>query len=153
MDVTIRKAETRDIPGLIILNDEFNGCGATFDSMKASFESNNEIVYVAAVNGTVVGFICGLFWQSICYAEGFQGIITELFVNEDYRRNSIATKLIQALELEFVNHNVQEITLATPVTNSVGRCFYESCGYSDRKEMVYDKILGVRMDNINDLVL
>lgn len=142
MDVIIRRSEIRDISDLIKLNDEFNGHGATFDSMKESLEkSKNEVVYIAAVNDTVIGFICGIFWQSICYSEGLQGIITELFVSEQNRRNGIATKLIQALELEFVHLDVREITLVTPITNTVGRKFYESCGYSDEKEMKYQKTL------------
>ena len=36
MNVVIRKAETCDILDLIKLNDELNGPGATFDSMKDS---------------------------------------------------------------------------------------------------------------------
>ena len=142
MDVIIRKAEIRDIPDLIKLNDEFNGPGATLDWMKDSLmNSKNEVVFIAAVNDIVVGFICGIFWQSICYTGGFQGIIMELFVHEKYRRIGFATKLVKALEIEFVNLNVSEITLVTPITNTVGRYFYESCGYSDEKEMKYRKLL------------
>ena len=141
MDVIIRKAESRDIPDLIALNDEFNGVGSTIMSMEEALKADNEIVIVAVVAGKVVGFICGLYWRSICYADGFQGIITELFVNENYRRNGIAAKIIAGLEDEFVCLNVREITLATPLDNYVGRKFYESCGYNDREEMVYDKTL------------
>ncbi|MCL1858993.1 MAG: GNAT family N-acetyltransferase [Oscillospiraceae bacterium] len=142
MEMIIRKADICDIPDLIKLNDEFNGPGVTLDWMKDSLmNSKNEVVFIAAVNDMVVGFICGIFWQSICYAEGFQGIIMELFVNEKYRRKGLATKLVQALEKEFVNLNVSEVTLVTPITNTIGRYFYENCGYSDEKEMKYRKLL------------
>lgn len=142
MDVVVRKAKIFDIPDLILLNDALNGYGATYDSMKESLiNSKNEIVFSAIVNYRVVGFICGIFWQSICYSDGFQGIIMELFVDENYRRKGIAKQLIQALEFEFINLGVREITLVTPITNIAGRGFYESCGYNDEKEMKYGKIL------------
>ena len=142
MDVIIKKAEICNIPDMIKLNNELNGHGATFESMEDSLmNSKNEIVFVAAVNNRVVGFICGIFWQSICYAGGFQGMIMELFVDEKYRRNGIAAKLIQALEYEFIRCNVCEITLVTPINNTIGKKFYESQSYNDEKEMKYKKYL------------
>ena len=142
MDIIVRKAEIRDIPDLILLNDELNGQGTTFDSMKDSLmNSKNEIVFIAATNDKVIGFICGIFWQSICYSGGFQGIIMELLVSEKYRRKGIATKLIKEIEHEFIRINVCEITLVTPITNTVGRKFYESQGYNDEREMKYRKYL------------
>ena len=142
MNSIIRKAEICDIPDLIKLNDEFNGAGATFDSMKDSLlNSKNEVVFVAIVDDVVVGFICGIFWQSICYSEGLQGIIMELFVAESHRKMGLATKLVQSLECEFMRLDIREITLVTPLTNIAGRKFYESQGYIDENEMKYGKEL------------
>ena len=140
MEIIVRKPEICDISDMIKLNDEFNGVGCTVESMKGSLvNSKNEIVYVAVVDEKVVGFICGLYWQSICYADGFQGIVTELIVSEKYRRNGIATKLIQALELEFIHIDVREIVIETPVTNIAGKSFYENCGYIGKTAMKYEK--------------
>ena len=141
MNVIVRKAEIRDVPDLIKLNDVFNGAGSSVETMNESLDNNqNELVYVSVIDDLVVGFICGIYWKSICYADGFQGIITELYVDEQYRRKGIATQLIKALENGFYNLNVIEITLATPLDNVAGRKFYERNGYKDRKEMVYDKM-------------
>jgi len=61
MNVTIRKAQARDIPELVKMNDTFNGVGcSTYEHMKESLEANrNEVVLVAICNGAIVGFACG----------------------------------------------------------------------------------------------
>ena len=142
MDAIIRKPESRDISGLIQLNDAFNGVGCTVESVADALNnSTNEIVFCAVVNNVVVGFICGMYWHSICYSEGHQGIITELIVNENYRRNGIAKKLIKALEAEFTRVNVREIVIETPVSNTEGRGFYENVGYVGETTMKYEKSL------------
>jgi len=142
MDAIIRKPESRDISGLIQLNDAFNGVGCTVESVADALNnSTNEIVFCAVVNNVVVGFICGMYWHSICYSEGHQGIITELIVNENYRRNGIAKKLIKALEAEFTRVNVREIVIETPVSNAEGRGFYENVGYVGETAMKYEKSL------------
>ena len=142
MNVIIRKPETQDIFGLIQLNDVLNGVGCTIESVKNALEnSTNEIVFCAVVDSVVVGFACGIYWNSICYAGGHQGIITELIVHENYRRNGIAKKLIAALETEFIRVDVREIVIETPVSNAGGRKFYESVGYIGEKAMKYEKSL------------
>ena len=45
MEIVIRKPEPHDIPGLIALNDIFNGKGSTYESVKHSLENSaNEMV-------------------------------------------------------------------------------------------------------------
>ena len=141
MDITVRKAEVCDIPDMIKLNDEFNGAGATIDSMKQSLENNDrEIVLVAVDGNQTIGFICGQLYQSICY-NGLQCEITELFVCEEYRRNGIAKKLIKQIESEFAKHDIYEITLETGKDNIAAQKFYESCGYKLDDQIVYYKIV------------
>ena len=146
MDIIIRKMEICDIPDMIKLNDEFNGIGATFDSMKDSLENNSREIVFVAVNdindndNEIIGFICAQLYQSICYV-GLQCEITELFVREEYRRNGIAKKLIKQIEAEFKKHDGYEITLETGKDNIAAQRFYESCGYKRDGEIVYCKIL------------
>jgi len=142
VEIIIRKPENQDISGLIQLNDALNGVGCTVESVKDAIDnSTNEIVFCAVVDNAVVGFICGMYWHSICYAGGHQGIITELIVNENYRRNGIAKKLVTALEMEFVRVDVREIVIETPVSNAEGRGFYKSVGYIGKTAMKYEKSL------------
>ena len=118
MDIIVRKAQLCDIPDILKMNDELNGAGATIESMKEALEDNeSEIVFVAIFNNAAVGFICGQVYKSICYADGSQCEITELFVQEKYRRNGIAALLIKELELELLKNNAKEIIVKTGKKN------------------------------------
>ena len=141
MDVTIRKAQVRDIPDIIKMNNVMNEEGpSTFEHMKESLENNqSEIVFVAVHNGTAIGLICGQLHPSICYANYTQCEVMELFVREDYRRMGIATKLIKRLELEFEKYNPQEIYLQTGKKNVNAQKFYQNNGYTVRERIVYLK--------------
>jgi len=136
----IRKAEVRDIPCLIEMNDKFNGSGATAASMKDSLENNtSEIVLVAVEKDGAVGFICGQLYKSICYTDGFLAELTELYVREEYRRKGIAAKLVSALEAEFLASNAHEIIVKTGDDNEEAHGLYLSCGYEDYEETVFCK--------------
>ena len=136
MDITVRKAQLQDIPAILEMNAELNGPGvnATHESMADSLENNkNEIVFVALHDGKAVGFACGLMYLSICYSNGMQGELTELYVSSEYRRNGVATKLVEHMERVFAKNNVHEITLKTGIKNEQAHRFYESCGYKLRR--------------------
>jgi len=141
MDITVRKAQTQDIPDIVRMNDIFNKAGcSTAEHMKESLEKNhNEVVLVALHNDTAIGFICGQLHFSICYADGVLCEVSELFVCEDYRRMGVATKLIKQLELEFEKYNALEIYLQTGRKNISAQKFYEENGYAVRERVVYLK--------------
>ena len=139
MDIIIRKAQIRDISDILKMNEEFNGVRSTFKAMKYSLENNNELVYVAVDNDKAIGFICGQMYGSICYQNGLQGELTELFVDKEYRQRGVATKLIKTIEDELIKSNVQEIYLKTGLNNKKARKLYEKCGYFDYEEVVYKK--------------
>jgi len=140
MDITVRKAQIQDIPDIIKMNDIFNGAGCTVESVKESLKNcQNEIVFVAVHNNTAVGIICGQMKPSICYADGLQCEITELFVCENYRKKGIAIKLIKQLELEFEKNNVQEIILQASKKNIAAQKLYKKCGYDVCERVVYRK--------------
>jgi len=140
MDITVRKAQIYDIPDILKMNDVFNKVGCTVESMKESLENNqSEIVFVAIHNGKAIGFVCGQLNPSICYADGVECEVTELFVYEEYRRKGVATKLIKRLELEFGKYNALEITLQTGKKNVVAQKFYINNGYDVLERVVYRK--------------
>ena len=140
MDITVRKAQINDIPELYEMNNIINEVGATTDHMKSALLNyKNEIVLVAIHNDAAVGFICGQMYPSICYSDGLQCEVSELFVREEYRRNGVATKLITCLEREFEKNDVQEILLQTGGKNTSAQKFYEKTGYTNTKRIVYRK--------------
>ena len=136
MEVIIREAQNHDIPDLLKLNNELNGVGlSTVESMKESLENNkNEIIFVAVCDNEVAGFICGQLYSSICYSNSKEGEITELMIDENYRRKGIATMLINRMELEFTKNNVLEITVKTGIKNFNAQKLYEKCGYEHKRK-------------------
>ena len=140
MDITVRKARVGDIPGIIEMNDIFNGPGCTAESVRGSLENpQTETVFVAVCGGRAIGMICGQLNPSVCYAGGLQCEVTELFVCEGYRRTGVAANLMERLEEEFIKNGGKEIIVKTGVRNVAARRFYEKNGYEDMKEIVYLK--------------
>ena len=131
MDVTIREARICDTPEIQKLNEKLNGLGlSTIESMNESLENNkNELVFVALHGNKIIGFICGQLYSSICYSNSLQCEITELIVDENYRRNGIGTILMERMELEFTKNNVHEIVLLTGINNINAQKLYEKRGY------------------------
>jgi ribosomal protein S18 acetylase RimI-like enzyme len=140
--ITVRKAEKRDIPHLIKMNDELNGVGSTPEWMEKVLEDGKEAVLVAEFDGAAIGFICGQVYKSICYADGCQCEVTELYVREGYRRIGAADRLIGMLEDEFRLRNGKEIILKTGADNYSAQRLYEKNGYEDYEEKVYFKEIG-----------
>ena len=140
MDITVRRAQSHDIPDILVMNELMNGVGCTAEWMKESLETNqSEIVFVAIHNDKAIGLICGQLNPSICYAYGVECEVKELFVCEDYRQKGVATKLIQRLELEFEKYDATEITLQTGKRNVIAQKFYENSGYEVMQRIVYRK--------------
>ena len=136
MNIIVRKAQIQDITAILGMNCELNGPGATatIESMTDSLLNNkNEVVFIAIHDDMTIGFACGLLYQSICYADGLQGELTELYVRSKYRRNGVATTLVEHVECEFAKNNVHEITLKTGIKNEQAHRFYENCGYQLRR--------------------
>jgi ribosomal protein S18 acetylase RimI-like enzyme len=67
--------------------------------------------------------------------------ITELYVREEYRRQGIATKLINYIENIFEERNIKEFQLFTGKDNTAARAFYEKLGYKKIDEVMYKKKL------------
>jgi len=140
MNVIVRKAQVCDIPELFKMNNIINEVNCTVEHMRISLEKHvNEIVLVAINDDKAIGFICGQIYPSICYSDGVQCEVTELFVKEEYRKQGVASKLIAKLEHEFELNSVQEILLQTGKKNTVAQKFYEKNGYINSERIVYQK--------------
>ena len=66
----VRIATVNDAEQLNILNNEFNGEGASIDNIGNSLVSNKqEVVIVADEDDILVGFVCVQLKKSFCYDE------------------------------------------------------------------------------------
>lgn len=142
MKVEIRKADPSDAKDLFKLNEDFNGKGITqLELLKNSIINNEqEIVFIATANNKAIGFCCVQIFKSMCYSRYYIEV-TELYVNEKYRRSGIATKMFEYIEEYFKDKNIVGYQLFTGKNNTVAQLFYEKRGYVKSDEIMYRKRL------------
>jgi len=128
-----------DVAALHRLNTAFNGDCTTEELIIDSLQYNkSEIVLIAYANSNPAGFLCGEICRSMCY-KTLHGTVGELFVEEKYRRQVIAAKLIQEIENIFRKMDIFIVDIATSVENHTAQAFYSSCGYTGKTKMIYRK--------------
>lgn len=116
----IRKAELRDIDGIIKLAKDFfkesvGEYGLTIENQTIAETIHsyieNMIGIVAEENGKVVGVIGGMLLPSIFNKTQLIGQETVWFVNKDYRKGTIGLKLIKAFEYECLERGANLIIM------------------------------------------
>ena len=136
----VRFALPSDAPALHRLNAEFNGPGpGGFAHIERSLRENpSEIVCIAELGGSAVGFCCAQLFSSLCY-ETKMGEITELYVQEHARRKGLAAALVRLAESELTARGATTLKLLTGDDNLPARALYESLGYQSDGEVHYAK--------------
>ncbi|MDF2938313.1 MAG: hypothetical protein K0Q90_3686 [Paenibacillaceae bacterium] len=141
-NVTVRHAQPEDIQALYEMNELFNGPGTTTMELLADGirHNNRETVLIAEADGQPAGFCCVQLTTSMCYSTNYAEI-TELFVREEYRRQGVASALMDHAENCFQDQQVRSYQLFTGKTNTTAQCFYEQNGYIRSDELMYRKRL------------
>lgn len=138
----IRLANLNDAAALFKMNEHFNGAGSTTKELLADSIVNNmqEAVFIATVDGEAAGFCCVQLFKSMCY-RSYYAEITELFVEEAYRQQGVATALMGYVEDYFRDKHVKGYQLFTGKQNEIAQAFYEKNGYTQSTEQMYRKRL------------
>ncbi|WP_160559948.1 GNAT family N-acetyltransferase [Parablautia muri] len=138
----VRLATAKDAPQLELLNDEFNGVGASRTYIEKSLLDNRqEIVVVDEEDGGIVGFICVQLKKSFCYDE-YMPEITEVYVAQAYRKKGIASNMISFAETYVTSHyNAHEWGLLTGKDNKTAQAVYRKLGYREDGECHFSKKL------------
>lgn len=133
----IRLARVEDAPQLLRLNEAFNGDGeTTLELVKASLGSNRqETVVVAEEGGALVGFVCVQLKRSFCYSD-VTAEITEVYVDEQYRRRGIASEMIAFAESHCQAHYpLHKFELLTGAKNRSAQALYMALEFRETGEM------------------
>lgn len=140
----IRLAEPGDAAQLYRLNERFNGpSGSTVELMARSLRENNqELVIVADLEGTLAGFVCVQVKRSFCY-EIPSAEVTEVFVDEEYRREGFGREMLAFAERAAVERfgPLGELTVLTGEDNLPARALYEGAGFLREDEVMFIKEL------------
>ena len=100
------------------------------DMVKKHLEDKNFRVYAAQADGRFVGWISLVFMPKISWIDSGFVYVDELWVQDNYRCNGIATALMakaDEMKTEFSAHGVR---LYVNVTNPVAKALYKKCGYT-----------------------
>lgn len=138
----IRLAAPEDAGQLYELNERFNGpSGTTAEDMAKSIaENSRELVIVADLNGTLAGFACVQVKYSFCY-ECPSAEITEVFVDEGFRRRGLGRELLEFAERAAIERfgPLGELTVLTGGDNIPAQRLYEGAGFRREGEVVFFK--------------
>ncbi|MFN8498333.1 MAG: GNAT family N-acetyltransferase [Anaerolineae bacterium] len=127
---TIRRAVPSDAADIVRLNLAFNDLRTTEDYIAAQLAdaAHVERVYVAEVDGRVVGLaslrLLPQALDAVPYAE-----LSELFVEDAYRRGGVGRALVGRIEAEARAAGAQQLALLTAWRNTDAHAFYHALGY------------------------
>ncbi|MBK9050483.1 MAG: GNAT family N-acetyltransferase [Chloroflexi bacterium] len=129
---TIRVAKIADAAALTRLNILFNGSSDPAEVMAQRLADPRqvEIALVAESAGQVIGFAGLRRIPSLFYAETFAEL-TELFVEERYRRQGIGQALITVAEQLAIQGGSRELMVLTGKDNQEAQSLYRSQGYGN----------------------
>ena len=141
MKVFVRTATIEDMAVLAQLNAEFNGSSDPPEHLARRFSVPFcvEQILLAELDGNVVGFAALRIVSSVLYSDP-HGELTELFVQESYRRLGVGRELLLLAEDIAKKKGVTELFILTDASNQAAQSLYRSMGYEDG-EIVFTKAL------------
>ena len=144
MSFVIRPAVPGDAPALLAMNAAFNGdTGTTEEAIRRSLLSCPETVLIAECKGTPAGFCCAQVHHSFCYPAPVAEV-TEMYVEEAFRRQGCASAMLCALEELLARQGVDEMHLLTGTANTAAQAAYERAGFRRKNEAYMVKEVRVK---------
>jgi len=149
MPVVIRKAESRDLESLGRLGAMLMRTHYAFDKLRflaphegvehgyAAFlgsriDSPDDVVLVAEKDGKVAGYLFAalepMSWKEL---RGPAGFVHDVAVEESYRRNGIATMLMNAAMEWLRDHGAPRVVLGTAAPNKAAQSLFHRLGFRD----------------------
>ena len=131
MTITVRQARREDATEIARLNEAFNDLRATPEQIAAQIDAcaGIETMFLAEVDGVVAGMASLRLLPNICdpipYAE-----LTELFVEQAYRRLGVGRMLVEQIEQAARAAGAVQLVLLTGFKNSRGHAFYHALGFA-----------------------
>jgi GNAT superfamily N-acetyltransferase len=132
MTITIRLATVADAAEAARLSAAANEHSCSPAKMAAQLErcAGIETFYLAEVDGQAVGYACLRFVPTICGPADPWAELTELYVEEAYRRHGVGRVLIERVEAEARSRGASELFLLTGFKKTRAHHFYHAVGYS-----------------------
>ena len=132
MTITIRPATVADAAEAARLSEAANEYPCSPAKMAVQLErcAGIETLYLAEVAGQAAGYACLRFVPTICGPADPWAELTELYVEEAYRRPGVGRALIEQVEAVARAGGAIELFLLTGFKNTRAHHFYHAVGYS-----------------------
>lgn len=111
-------------------NMGFNNLDDSREGIKKFLERNPQTSFVAEDKNRIIGIILSGY-------DGRRGYIYHMSVAEDYRRNGVATKLLENCLAALKTEGINKVALLVFNRNEVGNAFWERQGFTIREDVAY----------------
>jgi GNAT superfamily N-acetyltransferase len=110
--------------------------------LERSGDSEAHVIFVAEINGEVVGWIHGVEHEFL--VAGRMGEICGLVVAEGQRTSGVGRRLVEAIEQWARGRGLDQVSVRSNVARTESHPFYEKVGYTRLKtQHVYRKSLAL----------
>jgi ribosomal protein S18 acetylase RimI-like enzyme len=144
VNVKIRHADEKDLEEIVRLSKKLGRDESAMDSMispsPSEFQSpswilknikgENTVVFVAEVEGKIVGYSLGWVSQPWAY-KGKRGYICDCFVEKSYRRRGIGKALVKAMLEWFINKGVECVEADVYSSNVPSLKLFKKLGFEE----------------------
>ena len=138
MNYSIREAVLSDAEAIWMLNCTEMGypfpLEATLDKLEKLLRRGSDKIYVATIDGAVVGYVHANDYDVI-YAPHMKNIMG-IAVAREHKHKGIGKALLQQVELWAADTGATGIRLVSGAARTGAHDFYRRCGYSGDKEQL-----------------
>lgn len=145
IDIIIKKATIENLNEIQELNNqlfelEYNNfdsslkVGWPFEKEGIEYFSdmlNNQVVFIALVDNSVVGYLAGSINIESSYVTKSLAELDNMFILENYRKYGIGTKLVNEFKKYCLNIGIQEMKVTASARNNNAIKFYKKNGFED----------------------
>ena len=128
----VRVATTNDAVEIARLNAAFNGATCPAQEIAARLQtcSHVERVYLAEIDGVVVGFACLRLFATVLYPTPYAEV-SELYVEPEARRRGVGRSLLDHLTALAKAAGAEELFVMTDAENLPARNTYARRGFEE----------------------
>ncbi len=144
-EIVTREAGVGDAEAVARLNRLFNEVDAPAEVYAARLADPRRVdsIILAEVDGQAVGFACLRLLAPLCYAEPYAEI-TEMFVEEAFRRRGVGLALLGACEALAGAAGADAVLVLTDFYNHAALQLYRAAGF-EHHDIALEKRLGGRL--------
>lgn len=99
------------------------------DFYKNIIVKDNTIIYICEYKDLIIGYI-------YCFINNEKAVIDALFVEENYRNNGVASKLISLIKEYIKEKNIKNIEISVLSENKSAKSLYTKFGFKTFKEVM-----------------